>query len=195
MYLNETYWTERYLNNQTGWDIGYPSPAIVEYFNQMVNKDAKILFPGGGNGYEAQALFNMGFTHVYLLDLAYPPLKKFAKINPTFPKDQLIHTNFFEHNGQYDYIVEQTFFCAISPNSRQSYVDHMNKLLKPKGKLIGLLFNTPLNSDHPPFGGEKTVYQKLFSPKFEILKMDKCENSIQPRQGNELFIELQPLKI
>ena len=31
----------------------------------------------------------------------------------------------------------------------------MNQLLKPNGKLVGLMFNVPLNKDKPPFGGNK----------------------------------------
>jgi len=64
----------------------------------------------------------------------------------------------------------------------------MYDLLKPKGKLIGLLFNDTLNNDKPPFGGFKDDYVKLFSPKFNILTMDIAYNSVKPRAGRELFV-------
>ena len=86
-------------------------------------------------------------------------------------------------------MIEQTFFCAIDPKLRKDYVHQSNKLLKPNGKLMGLLFDFPFESG-PPFGGSLAEYQGLFSKEFKFSKMEKCYNSIQPRSGNELFIEL-----
>ena len=40
------------LIKETGWDIGYVSTPIKEYFNQVKNKELKILIPGGGNSYK-----------------------------------------------------------------------------------------------------------------------------------------------
>jgi hypothetical protein len=64
----------------------------------------------------------------------------------------------------------------------------MNALLMPTGKLIGLLFNIPLNTAHPPFGGNKEEYQKQFAPFFHFKHFETCYNSIKPRENNELFI-------
>jgi hypothetical protein len=63
----------------------------------------------------------------------------------------------------------------------------MAELLLPKGKLAGLLFDFPLTSDGPPFGGSKEEYIKLFSTKFEIKKLERAHNSIKPRENKELF--------
>lgn len=30
--LNAQYWDEQYLTGKTGWDMGYASPPIVNYF-------------------------------------------------------------------------------------------------------------------------------------------------------------------
>jgi hypothetical protein len=195
MDLNETYWTDKYLNHQTGWDIGYPSPAIVDYFKTVENKEARILVPGGGNGHEVKALAEMGFRNIILLDFALPPLQRFADNMPEFPRNQLIKADFFEHEGTYDYIVEQTFFCALKPSLRESYVQKMDQLLAVDGLLIGLLFNIPLNNDHPPFGGERAAYELLFKTTFSISKLEKCTNSIPQRSGNEFFIEMKRLEV
>ncbi|HXH19987.1 MAG TPA: hypothetical protein VNJ07_12995 [Chitinophagales bacterium] len=34
------------------------------------------------------------------------------------PVVRLIHRDFFKHQGRYDLIIEQTFFCAINPKPR-----------------------------------------------------------------------------
>ena len=52
--LNSEFWNKRYLDKETGWDIGYVSTPIKEYFNQVKNKELKILIPGGGNSHEAE---------------------------------------------------------------------------------------------------------------------------------------------
>ena len=70
----------------------------------------------------------------------------------------------------------------------------MHQLLKNDGKLVGLLFNIPLNEDHPPFGGNEKEYRKLFEQKFDIEIMETAYNSIPARAGNELFIKMQKNK-
>ncbi|WP_375577991.1 methyltransferase domain-containing protein [Marivirga tractuosa] len=193
MELNESYWTARYNSNQLGWDIGYPSPAITHFMDQIKDKKAKILIPGCGNAYEAAYLWGNGFQDVYLLDYSPIPLKKFADENPDFPKSQLLNIDFFEARGVYDFIIEQTFFCALNPELRRDYAKKMLELLKPDGHLVGLLFNIPLNDDRPPFGGNQEEYQQLFSDYFMIKKMEIAYNSIPERQGSELFVKLKPI--
>ena len=70
------------------------------------------------------------------------------------------------------------------------YSRKMFELLKPGGKLVGLLFNDALNTDKPPFGGNKEEYEKYFKPYFELKVFDTAYNSIKPRAGRELFINL-----
>ncbi|WP_296618905.1 methyltransferase [Marivirga sp.] len=192
MELNESYWTARYNNNQLGWDIGYPSPAITHFMDQVEDIQAKILIPGCGNAYEAAYLWDNGFQNVYLLDFSPIPLQKFSEQNPKFPQEQLLNIDFFEMEGKFDFIIEQTFFCALNPKLRRKYAEKMVDLLKPNGLLVGLLFNIPLNDDHPPFGGNQKEYEQLFSDYFEIEKMEMAYNSIPERQGSELFVKMKP---
>ena len=158
--LNEDYWTQRYQNNETGWDIGYVSTPIKAYVDQLKDKKIHILIPGAGNAYEAEYLWKQGFKNVWVIDLSQAPLNNIQSRIPDFPAEQLIHGDFFEHEKQYDLIIEQTFFCALNPTMRQDYVLAMHKRLKPKGKLVGLLFKVPLFDTHPPFGGNEAGVQK-----------------------------------
>ena len=66
----------------------------------------------------------------------------------------------------------------------------MKSILSDKGKLIGLLFDAPLNTENPPFGGNKSTYEALFSAYFNQVSMIPCEHSIVPRAGKELWIEI-----
>jgi hypothetical protein len=189
--LSDQYWNNRYETNDFGWDIGGVSEPLRKYIEQLDNKNLKILIPGAGNAYEAEFLFNLGFKNVFVLDFAEAPLQNIKKRQPDFPNNQIIQQDFFEHQGQYDLIIEQTFFCAINPTLRARYAKHMYSLLASNGKIVGLLFNDVLNTDKPPFGGNKEDYKKLFKKIFDIKKMEPCYNSIKPREGRELFVIME----
>jgi len=190
--LDQSYWTERYKTGQVAWDIGHVSTPIKEYVDQLDDKDTKILIPGAGNAYEAEYLWQQGFNNVHVVDLSHEPLQNLKLRVPDFPTEQLIQKDFFELKGGYDLIIEQTFFCALDPKLRVAYVDKMNTLLKPKGKLVGLLFSIPLTDDGPPFGGDQSLYMSLFEERFYIRSLETAYNSIKPRAGKELFIQMNP---
>ena len=189
--MNDDFWSARYQQGNTGWDIGDISTPLKEYIDQLENKELKILIPGAGNSYEAEYLFNSGFWNVFVCDIAAEPLENLKKRVPDFPEPQLLHSNFFDLKEEFDLILEQTFFCAIQPKNRPEYAIKASELLKTKGKIVGLFFDFELKPDGPPFGGSKEEYLTYFSPYFEIDILERCYNSIPPRQGNELFFKFR----
>ncbi len=189
MLLDENFWDNRYQSKNTGWDLGEISPPLKKYFDQLTCKDLKILIPGGGNSYEAEYLHQKGFTNIFVIDLSETALLNLQKRIPSFPKNHLIHANFFDLEETFDLIIEQTFFCALSPSLRPQYAIKMNDLLKPKGKLVGLLFCVLLYDNRPPFGGNKTEYISYFTPYFNLEIMEASYNSVSERKNEELFIK------
>ena len=188
MSLDSNSWNQRYLSKNTGWDIGYVSTPLKEYFDQLKNKDLRILIPGCGNSHEAEYLFSIGFQNVYVLDFSKKAINNFSSRVPGFPKDNLLCEDFFNISGNYDLIIEQTFFCAINKSKRFEYVNKIHSLLNKNGRLVGLLFNGPMNDDHPSFGGSIAEYKKLFSSLFDLKIIQSSKNSISSRNGKELFI-------
>ena len=189
--LTNNYWSLQYDNNLTQWDLGEVSPPIKEYINQLNNKDLRILIPGCGNTYEAEYLLQQGFTNITVLDYA-PALV--AKLKLKFinnPAIKIIEGDFFKHTGSYDLVLEQTFFCAIEPVLRLSYLSKMKSILAPGGKIAGVLFGKEFDKAGPPFGGIKEQYVSLFQNEFFIKIMEPCYNSHSKRQGSELFIILE----
>jgi methyl halide transferase len=183
-FLSPEYWEHRYQNDETGWDIGKPSTPLEEYINSIQNKDASILIPGCGNSYEAEYIVEKGFTKLTVIDIAPSPVERLQeKIGG---KATVLLENFFTHQGHYDYILEQTFFCALNPELRLAYVQKMSKLLADNGKLAGVLFNKQFETN-PPFGGSKKEYEELFAAELQLKKIEVCYNSITPRAGTELF--------
>lgn len=190
------FWQQRYEKDSIGWDMGEVSPPLKAYIDQLPAsaKDQAILVPGAGNAYEVGYLHEQGFTNVILVDFALSPIEAFAKRYPDFPAEHLICADFFNlspEQYQFDLVFEQTFFCAINPSRRDEYVQQMSALLKPDGKLIGLLFDKDFGRDEPPFGGTKEEYQQRFEHHFKIDVMEPSYNSHPARQGSELFIQMR----
>ena len=194
MDFNADYWESRWQENHTGWDIGHVSTPIKEYADQLEDKAIDILIPGCGRAWEGQYLHEAGFTNVHLLDIAPSALQTFHERVQGFPSNHLLVDDFFKMERQFDLIIEQTFFCALDPKLRDQYVTKMYSLLYDNGKLVGLLFDAPLFTDRPPFGGNKVEYQSRFQNHFEIITMETSYNSHISRQGKELFINLRATK-
>jgi len=189
--LSAAYWDERYKLKQTGWDAGAISVPLKEYFDQLTNKEVKILVPGAGKGHEVEYLFNNGFKNTYLLDFSIQSILAFKERYPEFPDNQILNEDFFRHKGQYDLIVEQTFFSSFPRSFRENYAKCCYNLLKHGGRLVGLLFSHEFDFDGPPFGGTATEYKKIFRPYFDLEIFESANNSIKPRKDRELFIKLR----
>jgi SAM-dependent methyltransferase len=189
--MSKSFWSLRYNENRTGWDIGSPSPPLAEYLDQLTDKSLRILIPGAGNAYEAEYAWKQGFTNVHVLDIAPEPLAAFQERVPDFPKEQLLMNDFFALEGQFDLILEQTFFCSFPPlpETRKDYAQQMSNLLAPGGKLAGVWFDIPLtgNMVKRPFGGTREEYLSYLEPYFKARVFQTATNSIKPRAGSELF--------
>jgi hypothetical protein len=191
--LSKQYWNQQYRDAQTGWDIGYVSTPLKDYFDQLSNKELRILVPGAGNAWEVEYLFNIGFQNTFLLDFAEEGIAAFKKRCPDFPDTHIIKDDFFRHRGSYDLIVEQTFFSSIVPERRQEYAKKVHQLLKSGGKLAGLLFNHAFDFEGPPYGGTESEYRNLFTDFFEFKAFSTAYNSIKPRRNRELFLLLRKM--
>ena len=190
------FWQQRYEQDSINWDMGRISPPLKVYIEQLPEsaKDQMILVAGAGNAYEVGYMHEQGFTNVILVDFAPTLIEAFAKRYPSFPSEHLVCADFFDLSPtdyQFDWVLEQTFFCAINPPRRAEYVQKMAELLKPNGKIIGLLFDKDFGRNEPPFGGSLAEYQQHFISHFDIDIMEPCYNSHPARQGSELFIKLR----
>jgi hypothetical protein len=188
--MEKDFWEARWEEGKTGWDLGVVSPPIKSFIDELKDPLIEILIPGAGNAHEARYLYNKGFKNITVVDIAENLIDRLKK---DF-KDTSIraeNSDFFELNGKFDLIIEQTFFCAIRPQKRSAYALKMHKLLKKSGALVGVLFNCDFDGG-PPFGGSKKEYEAIFSDTFHIKKMVDCRNSVSPRNGRELWIDLRP---
>lgn len=188
--ISGEYWDNRYLNNETGWDMKQVSPPLKIYIDNLPGKDLAILIPGCGNAYEAEYLLEKGFKNVTLIDLSKVVTDR-LKENYKDKSIRIVNENFFDHSGKYDLILEQTFFCALDPALRREYVEKCCDLLNSDGRIAGVFFNKSFTDTEPPFVASDNEYRKLFQPSFTFLKFENCKNSIAPRMGYELVFEFE----
>ena len=190
-FLSSEFWDNRYKTQSTGWDMGEVSPPLKRYIDQLKDKNIRILIPGCGNTYEAEYLLEKGFTNVTVVDIAPTLINKLKEKFKNNAHITILLADFFELKGEYDLILEQTFFCALNPELRSAYCDKTHSLLSKNGKLAGVLFNKIFEKEGPPFGGTKESYETLFKHKFEFIAFENCYNSHPKRQDSELFIILK----
>jgi SAM-dependent methyltransferase len=188
--LDKSYWQSRYQQGETGWDTGGPSTPLAEYIDQLHDPSIEILIPGCGNAWEADYLLERGFHNLTLLDVTEAPLDNArARIQAkNLTQPLLLVGDFFKLELSFDLVLEQTFFCAINPVLRPEYVRKMHEILKPGGKLAGVVFSVEFPFQGPPFGALPEDYEKLFEPYFHINTFAPAYNSIAPRKGNEYFL-------
>lgn len=188
--FDANYWNARYEKNETGWDIGNSSSPLKLIIDSIENKNSAILIPGAGNAYEADYLLEKNFNNITILDIAPKVIQKLKIKYQNVPGIKIVEEDFFTHNNKYDIILEQTFFCAISPTLRINYVNKMYELLNERGLLTGILFNKEFVGG-PPFSGNIVEYENLFSKKFNIKQLEKCNHSIKPRENSEVIFSFQ----
>jgi len=190
--LDAEYWNLQYQQQLTGWDMGAVSPPLKAYIDQLTDKNIQILIPGCGYAHEAEYLLQLGFQNITLIDVSAEACKALQEKFKDQVAIKILNQDFFEHNGQYDLIFEQTFFCALDIKFRTLYPRKMQSLLKKNGKLIGLYFIIEFPKSGPPYGGSTEYYAHLFHPYFESKAFKPCYNSHPKRQGSELFVILKP---
>ena len=189
---NSQFWEGIYLEDDAGWDLGGATPI----FDSMADSisPGKVCIIGCGRGYDAIMFAQKGFevTAIDFAPSAITAVKDLARkaklaVN-TIEND--IFTLAPVYANTYDFIIEQTCFCAINPARRSEYETVVNQLLKPGGLLIGLWF--PLDKSKgeggPPWGTTIEEVKSIFKDGWKIEKEEFPDLSIGLRKGREKLI-------
>ncbi len=182
-------WEQRYLENNTQWDLGQPAPPFVSLLASAERPSpGKIAVLGCGRGHDALLFAQSGFE-VIAFDFAPSAIATGQALKGAHGLSaQFLLRNIFElrqeFSGYFDYVLEHTCFCAIEPDQRQNYVRVVDSILKPGGEFLGLFWNHA-RSGGPPFGSPMDDIKTLFSPFFDTTNIKTVENSIASRVGEE----------
>lgn len=195
-------WNERYVTDHTPWDLGSVAPPFVALMKEERFPSGKLLVPGCGRGYEAIYFARHGFA-VTACDFSQQACAEMqAMADRAEVPLQVECGDFFNlpqrYAGAFDYMLEQTFFCAIPPEKRPDYVKAAAHLLKPGGRLFGVFFQ--FDDEHagregaeaeegPPFGTSMDELRHLFRPMFRIDALEWCDSSHPRRTNEELWAE------
>lgn len=194
---NNDFWETRYVEGNTGWDIGQPAPPFVDL---MLGPDApqagSMIVPGCGRGHDALFFAKHGFsvTGVDFASSALADARSAATIEKV--KVDFIQQDIFtldkSYNNKFEYVLEHTCFAAIPPQRRPEYVQLVKRLLRPDGLYIAIFF-THGKPGGPPFNTTVEEIRDLFSPHFTIERQGPPAHSTEQRAGQELFALMRPL--
>ena len=189
------YWEKAYQSADMTWDLGEPTPV----FNQWINSERNTLsicVLGAGNGWDALNFAKKGH-HVTAVDFADSAIKNMRKMAEILSVElNLLHSDIFNigksYHDAFDIVLEYTCFCAIDPDRRIDYINLVDRILKPKGRLVALFFplDKELNDEGPPFGVDLNKTLNLFSKNFTLNKKEIPNLSIERRIGREMFVIL-----
>ncbi|HIF83823.1 MAG TPA: methyltransferase domain-containing protein [Candidatus Marinimicrobia bacterium] len=177
------FWEDIYLENDTGWDLKGVTPVFDSISNELIK--GKVCIVGcGEKGFDVTAV-----------DFAPTPISELNKL--AIEKSVTITTvqdDIFSLVGKYpdtfDYVIEQTCFCAIHPNRRKEYEKLVRTILKPGGKLVGLWFPLDKSQEEggPPWGTTIDEVKFTFNSGWKIEKEEFPSQSVEPRKGREKLI-------
>ena len=190
------FWNKRYLDYNTAWDIGSPTPILTNYLIKN-KKIGKVCVLGCGNGHDALEFAKYN-NDVYAVDFAEQALNN---LNEASNKNRLminlVNEDIFNLRNNYDtffdLVFEYTCFCAIDPERREEYFDVVHGILKKDGLLFAIFIplDKEINRDGPPFGVDLKQIEKIISNKFEIIENKFSDLSIKPRKDREKLVILK----
>ena len=168
------------------------SPVFDNIADQL--NRGKVCIVGCGNGYDAVMFAQKGFevTAVDFAPSAVIALETMS--NKENVNVQILQSDIFvltpKYDSVFDYVIEQTCFCAMNPQRRQEYERLVYKILKPGGKLIGLWYplDKTIEDEGPPWGITIDEVKSIFKNGWIIEREEFPEISIQPRKNREKLI-------
>lgn len=189
----ESYWTQKYQNNEAGWDLGEPAMGLQYLLPKLKLPASRVLVLGGGNGHDAAHFAQQGH-HVTQVDISPAAIAKTKTTYGHLNNLNLIEGDIFNlpvsMYNQYDLIFEHTCFCAIDPHRREDLIKQWRRLLHSNGTFLGIFFTMPKRIG-PPFGASEWELKHHLQNSFQTLVWQRLRHSIKPRLGRELLVYLQ----
>lgn len=186
---DQQFWNQRYIDKSTGWDLGTVSRPFVHLVETgRLQKGKSILIPGAGRSHEGIYLAKQGFQ-VTVVDFAPEVVREVQdRIEKEGIRMDVLNEDIFrlrpDRHGTFDYLLEQTCFCAIDPDRREEYADMAKRMIRPGGILVGL-FYAHGREGGPPWNTTPEDVKGHFGPRFDFLEFSVAEYSMDSRKGEE----------
>jgi methyl halide transferase len=189
------FWADIYQKNQTGWDLGGPTPVFRRLLDSGRFAPGRVIVPGAGTGHDALEFARRGFD-VTAVDFAAEATRALsAQVEPGMALT-VMQTDIFElpHtlDGTFDYVLEYMCFCAIDPRRRPDYASLVARLLKPGGLLIQLAFPLGTYEGGPPYAVVADGIVFMFERRdFTLVERELPADSALRRRGREELLILR----
>lgn len=151
--------------------VSLPLKAELERRNHAPRPGMSALVPGSGRAYDALALAQHGFSSVTAVDLspaactaALEEISQSSLSRETRGRIDVRCGDFFELEGRYDFIWDNTFLCALDPAARGRWAGQMEALLAPGGELVTCVFPIGEREGGPPFALSVPLVRGLLEP-------------------------------
>ena len=181
-------WEERYQEHDTPWEKGQPAPPLRAYLAQT-RIEGSVIAPGCGDGHDVRLLAGQG-AHVLGVDVAPTAVKRAAGYPPVNGETYRV-ADFLKLPGdlrdRFDWVYENTFFCAIHPDERPVYVESVSRALRPGGRLFAVFFPRTGNppGEGPPYPVDPAGIDALFAGRFALRARWVPAVGFPGRVGNE----------
>ncbi|CAL5036851.1 unnamed protein product [Urochloa decumbens] len=187
---NRDGWEKSWEFGVTPWDLGKPTPVIEHLVRSGTLPKGRALVPGCGMGYDVVALasperFVVGLD---ISDMAVKKAKQWSSSVPNADYFTFLVEDFFKWtpDEQFDLIFDYTFFSALDPSLRVYWAEAVNRLLKPDGELLTLIYLISDQEGGPPYNNTVADYQRVLKPVgFRAVLMEDNELAVKPRKGWE----------
>jgi len=189
------FWEDIYQQQQTGWDLGGPTPVFRRLLESGRLRPGRVIVPGAGSGHDAREFARRGFD-VTAVDFAAEAARALRAQAEPGSALNVIQADIFElphsFDETYDYVLEYMCFCAINPQRRPDYADLVTRLLKPGGEYIHLAFPLGKREGGPPFAvvADRVVF--MFERRgFTLVEREMPADSVPARCGREELLILR----
>lgn len=185
------FWNDLYRTNQTGWDMGGPTPAFVDLLQNRKVQPGKTLVLGCGKGYDAVLFAQHGFA-VTAIDFSPAAIEATRNLaHASGVHIELVEEDLFDYSlgvrEEFDYIVEYVTYCAIDPSRRPEFASAVSSMLKRNGELFGLFFPLDNRPGGPPFAVSMDEVVRLFGRTLELIFIEPPARSVEARRGKEMM--------
>ena len=182
------FWNQRYASGETPWTF-QGIPATLRSFVRRTRTRGTVLVPGCGTDHEVLHFFRTAGFEVTAIDFSTVAVGQIKKALGNFD-GKIIRGDFFKFDLQnrFDLIYERTFLCALHPRRWPNYAKRVARLLRPRGRLVGIFFYGT-EPDPPPYPLSEARAAEIFSKYFRLIRDVKVSDSVAMFAGTERWQE------
>jgi hypothetical protein len=185
------FWENIYsTEGNPNWNLQEPARVLKEMLPKLKLPKSRILVLGGGEGHDAAFFAEAGHL-VTVVDFSKVGIQrgsdKYRHLSNLTFLQQDIFTLDHTWDHSFDLIFEHACFCAVPTQKRKALVDLWARLLHEQGQLMGVFF-VMLKRSGPPYGASEVELKDYIEKKFQTLVWQRYRNSIERREGRELYV-------